>query len=65
MKVLRCHVGYTTIFHGRFPSAVLLRKLTVGREQVFAEDSKKLRERSKCEVFCRVSKVERKLILIH
>ena len=31
MKVLRCHVGHTTIFHRPFPSAdsaVLLRKLT-------------------------------------
>ena len=28
MKVLRCHVGHTTIFHRPLPSAVLLRKLT-------------------------------------
>ena len=33
MKVLRCHVGHTTIFHRPLPSAVLLRKLTIiGRE---------------------------------
>ena len=34
---------------------------SIGREQVFAEDKGKLRE----GVFCRVSKVERKLILKH
>ena len=28
MKVLRCHVGHTMIFHRPLPSAVLLRKLT-------------------------------------
>ena len=27
MKVLRCHVGHTTIFHCPLPSAILLCKL--------------------------------------
>ena len=36
VKVLRCSVGHTTIFHRPLPSAVLLRKLS------FAEDGKEM-----------------------
>ena len=40
MKVLRCHVGHTTIFHRPLRSAVLLCKLTSNKGRTYAYDNK-------------------------